>query len=462
LWAVPHAPRSALWTARTGVDVDPDSYRKAVASRDVLRSADARIARALEAAGIQIRRKRSMTQVCLITGTSKAVECWENKKILPSMQKQQTSQMLSSLKCYIDTNKIYAQMIVFSAGWVPLVELRSRVRLLAKQIKELRLEVEKKYGCDIFYRNIEFTEHKVEDGTVMCNLHSHALVDMPYIAEDKYNEFLSTLRRGIDKGFVHVSTLNKVNEACKYAFKPIVDFDDDAIVELYKQTYRINFYQPLGGFRIWLRQFDASEEITQDGEIIRTPARKIVQLPGPDGDLEWVSIPRSGDLPVPDEPEDLNPPEPVNCVVGIQAPAPWTGPIMTPALLVLNHQPVDGRDPVATLCAGRGHLAKLVNRCRALYNARQPLDAWSPIVACEGADSRPALSTYADQVGSVVVQFGGQTYLVARDVFPGEAPGAPRRLGDAAHSHVSGSLTPCSSSSSASKRSKRGGVPAPG
>lgn len=456
LWAVPHAPRSMLWTSRTGVDVDLSSFTKADVSRDLLRSADARIARALEAAGIQMRRKHSMAQVCPITGTTKNLECWENKKILPSMQKQQTSQILNALKCYIDTNKIYTQMIVFSAGWVPLTELRTRVRLLSKQIKELRLDVEKKYGCDIFYRNIEFTEHKIEDGTVMCNLHSHALIDMPYIgSKDEYDSFLNTLRLGIDKGYVHISPLDKVNEACKYAFKPIVDFEDDAIVELYHQTYRLNFYQPLGGFRVWLRQFDASEEVTADGEVVKIPARKLVQLSDSDGELEWVAIPRSGDIAVPDVPDDSELPPPVNCVVGVQAPAPWTGPRLMPALLVLNFQPEVGRDPVATLCAGKYGLSQFVNRLRAVHNARQPFDAWAPLVASEVPDSPSALSAYADLICSTVVDFGGQSYLVARDV----APDAKRRLGDGAHKHVSSSLTPRSGFSSASKGSKGGGVP---
>lgn len=436
LWAVPHAPRSTMWTARTGVDVEHASFAKATASRDALRFADERIARALEAAGIQMRRKHSMSQVCPITGKTNNLECWENKKILPSMQKQQTSQMLTALKCYIDINKIYTQMIVFSAGWVPLKELRTRVRLLSKQIKELRLDVEKKYGCDIFYRNIEFTEHKIEDGTIMCNLHSHALIDMPYInSKDEYESFLNTLRSGIDKGYVHVSPLGKINEACKYAFKPIVDFDDDAIVELYHQTYRLNFYQPLGGFRIWLRQFDASEEITQDGEVIKIPARKLVQLSAPDDGLEWVAIPRSGDIAVPDVPDDPEPPQPVNCVVGVQAPAPWTGPILMPALLVLNFQPETGRDPVGMLCAGKYGLSQFVNRLRAVHNARQPFDSWTPLVGYEGADSRSALAAYADLIGSIVIDYAGRRFLVARDVVP-SALGAKRLFGDEAHKHV--------------------------
>ncbi len=327
-------------------------------------------------------------------------------------------------------------MIVFSAGWVPLKELRTRVRLLSKQIKELRLDVEKKYGCDIFYRNIEFTEHKIEDGTIMCNLHSHALIDMPYInSKDEYESFLNTLRSGIDKGYVHVSPLGKINEACKYAFKPIVDFDDDAIVELYHQTYRLNFYQPLGGFRIWLRQFDASEEITQDGEVIKIPARKLVQLSAPDDGLEWVAIPRSGDIAVPDVPDDPEPPQPVNCVVGVQAPAPWTGPILMPALLVLNFQPETGRDPVGMLCAGKYGLSQFVNRLRAVHNARQPFDSWTPLVGYEGADSRSALAAYADLIGSIVIDYAGRRFLVARDVVP-SALGAKRLFGDEAHKHV--------------------------
>jgi hypothetical protein len=384
-----------------------------------------------------------MAQVCPITGKTRNLECWENKKILPSMQKQQTSQMLTALKCYIDTNKIYTQMIVFSAGWVPLTELRTRVRLLSKQIKELRLDVEKKYGCDIFYRNIEFTEHKIEDGTVMCNLHSHALIDMPYIeSKDVYDNFLNTLRSGIDKGYVHITPLDKVNEACKYAFKPIVDFDDDAIVELYHQTYRLNFYQPLGGFRVWLRQFDASEEITQDGEIIKIPARKLVQLPGSDDGLEWVAIPRSGDIAVPDVPDDPEPPQPVNCVVGVQAPSPWTGPRLMPALLVLNFQPDVGRDPVAMLCAGKYGLSQFVNRLRAVHNARQSIESWTPIVGYEGADSRSALSAYADLIHSIVIDYAGQRYLVACDLIPGDVCGAKRRLSDGAHNHVSSSRPP--------------------
>ncbi len=430
LLVVRHLERSVVSLARTGVAVEASDYSDGLVRRDGLRRGDRRVAAPLEAAGIQTRRgDRTTHRVCPISGAVEVLEAWRNIKILPSVQLAQTSTMLRALRCFLDLHGIRAQMVVLSAGWVPLRDLGDAIQRLSRQISRLAARLRKRWQADLLFRSFEVVEHRDEHGEVLVHLHAHALLDVRHLPAHQYRLMQDEVRAAVGNGYAHFSMLEDPAEACKYAFKGITGFADDAIVELFRQTYRRNMYVPMGGFRRWLAQLEPHNVLDPaTGRLRAIPARRIVRLEL-DGRLEWCAVPRGGDLPRARAAPDAAPA--TNVVVAMAPPSPWASPVMTPSMIVLNL--TVGLDVVEALCAASPPLLTSVNQQRAIYNARLPPEDWAPAI-----DPRSpwGMVAYARRLRCELVERDGRAFLVSQAALDWDAR-ARAAKSHGAHSHVS-------------------------
>lgn len=357
LYPVLEVGHDDLELATVGREVDLAGWYQSKARSDELLRLTTQIADALESQGrMAYRQDRDLTRVCLVTlAEERLPKTFRNINILPLPQVTRTSGMRRELMTFVSAHAIKTQMVVFSAGWVPVSMLRETIQELCSLISDLAPRLRWEWKADIFFRNVEMVYHRDTTGRLMIHVHSHMMVDHPYFEPQRYEAFKEYVKARAPKGYAHFSYIEPENlaEAVKYPFQPEkgsdVKLTDAEWAAVADAVENLDFFRPMGGFKEWRK------DLRPKGE----PQKRLVVVDGPDGPMVRVrqGVKTGEKKPSTGYRKDV--------IVNVLRPSPRFSNRATPAMLISDRSGA----PIEVLLEAEGY-GLAIDRYRAMYNAR--------------------------------------------------------------------------------------------
>lgn len=382
--------------ATVGRAVDAAGWAESKARAARLDAETRRIADALERGGYPAyRQDRQLVRICGVTLAEEVLPtAFRHIKILPAVQVADTSATRRELMSFVAGHDLCMQMLVLSAGWVPADQVRKAISALGRRVSKIAKHLRDAWSADLFFRNIEMTYHRDAAGRLMVHVHSHAFIDHPYFAPDVYKQFRNDIRSRAPKGYAHLSVVKKdaIAEAVKYPFQPEkaggTELTDLEWVTIAEQVEGLRFFVPLGGFKAWRADLRPA-----DG-----PRSKLVVVDCMDGPLVYAKPGvKSGK-------RDPSTGFSQDVIVNVLRPSPRFSNRATPAIMISDRSQL----PLLALLEREG-FGPLIDRWRAMFNARAPLSERVPVF------DRASLVSAARR-GLRHEVHGGRDYLVSERV----------------------------------------------
>lgn len=231
----------------------PDTWAKSRDREQELREQTFALAARLGAAGIECRQESDFAALHLVglaSGEAREVVPWRHVKLLPEVMARDARQMLRQVEAF--TSPIppaQLRMWVLSWGWVPVAELGAACKAMARMVSKLAAAPWlQAAGVEVLLRRTEFT---IQPGG-MVNLHCHLVIQATAVLGGvEWQRLLDRVKALTPKHYLHDGRLRDVAEAVKYSFKPseLLAVETDMLSEIFRQTFKLRFLQPLGGFR---------------------------------------------------------------------------------------------------------------------------------------------------------------------------------------------------------------------
>lgn len=460
------ASRYSLDLSRIGVDTGRKAWLKERTRAARLLQQSRVIADALERVGLQgYREDRDVTEIDLVTlEATTAHRAFVNTNVIPVVMLSNTRQMTTQLMAYCRQRDCGGTMLVFGSIWCSVEELRGTIKARNRLASKIAAYIRKAYkslGVDLIFANTEVV-FKRENGVLMFHVHCHVLIEHPFMDPASYKAFVADVKRFLPMHYGNTSGMRPetAKEAVKYCFSPekgaAYDLSDQEWADVAGAFRKMRFYRPMGGFRVWRRQFQAekapgfvmpsTESVVLTGneakdrraicraalaearskpwlsdaaavkdyareqikrgweqDVTVKPASRLALVVDPStGETMVHAVPRRSGVEAsyaaPDPDRDRTSGEDI--VLSIAAPAPCFSSRMTPRLLVMNRS----KFPVVDMLRHRG-LLRFADTARAIYNARVPEAERLPMLDQASLQGRRWR----------VVQRGGQHFAVSEE-----------------------------------------------
>lgn len=315
-----------VWERVVGRPVSRGFFVDSLSARRRLLDQSKDVVARLEREGIASRAPEPVHLVGACTGSAELAQAFRNSNLIPIVQSRNVHGMLRDLRYVVDTTpRRQLRMWVVSNGWQPLAGYRDAHRSFTRRLSKFAARPElEELGLEVLFYNVEVTVHRDELGRPVLNQHSHLVVrSRRRVGADRWRRFCEWARGQFPKRHFHdAGAVEDPAELVKYAFKPdeLAGLADAEFADLFRQSHRLKFFQPLGAFRELRRELKGSR-------------LRLVQVPRAPGaaELEWVTVPRAR-APERDEPSSAV--AEGSQVIGLTFPQPRFSPRAEPCLLV--------------------------------------------------------------------------------------------------------------------------------
>jgi hypothetical protein len=319
---------SVVWERVVGRPIDRGAFIDSQSRARQLLEQSKDVVRRLEAEGIPGRAAEPVHLVGICTGLSEPAVQFRNSNLIPTVQAKNVHDMLRDVRFVVETtSRKQLRMAVVSNGWQPLDSYREEhkrfTRLLSRFAAAKELDA---WGIEILFYNVENTVQRDAGGAPMLNQHSHLLIrSRQRLGAKRWTAFLDWARSRFPKGYFHdAGRVVDPAECVKYAFKPaeLDALTSAEFAELFRQTYRLKFFQPIGELRAMRRE-------------LKERRMKLVQVPAWFGatreERVWAVVAKA---PVEAKQEKNDSGSSSNVIVGMTLPQPRFSVHAEPCLIV--------------------------------------------------------------------------------------------------------------------------------
>ncbi len=278
----------AACRSNTGWEIDLEGWLDRYNRRQELDRQTARIADALERAGVWSRSDNDITAISAVTGQVERLDSYRPIRFLPSIAARDRRPLLNGLKYFMDTHPAsrYFRYGVFSDGSpIPAFgNLRERQMAFSRKISKWAHVVRAEWGIEVLFRGTEFTRKTAEERglvdsyadptTPLYHLHSNVIFwPTRKLSAAEWGEFLKYTWLYMNAHWQDNGKLRDANEIVKYVMKPndLDSASDEELVWLFEQTNLLKISSPMGGFRDFMKSLKEGNQ-------------KVIRLRSSDGD----------------------------------------------------------------------------------------------------------------------------------------------------------------------------------
>jgi hypothetical protein len=432
--------------ANTGWMLPADAWARRTTATSRLMQQNDRLADALQRAGEDVIRPGGLTLISAVTNIVETQRVFRAVRFLPVVAARDRRPTVNGLKLFIHehpNSRYFRYAVMTCAEPVPYSSenagnLRGAIQELSRRISKWSSEIStpdkngQGYDIEVLYRGIEFTRSTARErdaaaaergqesdlsarygaDTVLYHVHANVLYWPTRNIKKLWPKFLEYTQKFIGAHWRDNGRVEKVEEIVKYCSKPAdtLAASDDELVWLYRQTQKLKICQPMGEFRLWLRELKKQrKKIARvhdgrgDGKLMRVKKGKRggAEEDAADEDGNLIEDEDEGDdvEDVPELPEKRErtgaavPPS--NLIIGLSLPQWRHTPWAEPMVMIQNY------DPAAAFGEGGGDIQAWQRQARewwdsafapppeeALRVARMALDATlSSNEICEAAEA---------------------------------------------------------------------------
>jgi hypothetical protein len=351
--------------ANTGWELDPVLWAKRAAASRQLTAQTERIVSALSRSGVDVVRPGDVTLISAVTGIVESLPIYRAVRFLPTIAARDRRPMINGLKLYMAghrQSKYFRYAVMTCAEPIPAFgDLRGTIQELSRRISKWAHRVQK-YGIKVLFRGIEFTrataaERGMADRypaeTPLYHVHANVIYwPTRALKATEWEAFLRETRGFMNAEWKDNGKIGRVEEIVKYCSKPndTLAASDDELVWLYLETQRLKIAQPMGEFKLWLKDIEErGEKIVRvqvhagDGRLMRVQKQK--RASAREGSFE------AREDSANETHDDVNPPErverekrssdgpPANVVLGMSLPQWRHSPWAEPMIMVQHYDP---------------------------------------------------------------------------------------------------------------------------
>jgi len=287
---------NSVLKSNTGWALDPVAWAKRTTASKVLMGQNDRIAEALQRAGEDVIRPGGLALISAVTGIVEMQRVFRAVRFLPVVAARDRRPTVNGLKLFIHEhpNSHYFRYAVMTcAEPVPYSsanpgDLRGAIQELSRRISKWAHEIStpdkngEGYDIEVLYRGIEFTRATAAErdadaaergqtsdlsarygaDTVLYHVHANVLYWPTHNIDKLWLEFLRYTERFMGAHWRDNGRVEKVEEIVKYCSKPAdtLAASDDELVWLYRQTQKLKICQPMGKFRLWMKELKKERE----------------------------------------------------------------------------------------------------------------------------------------------------------------------------------------------------------
>ncbi|RWX18314.1 hypothetical protein EHI42_08760 [Rhizobium hidalgonense] len=326
------------------------SWAKRQAASKTLEQQTERIADALLRAGIDVVLDGDVTLIGAVTGVVEHQRVYRAVRFLPTVAGRDRRPMVNGLKLFMaghKNSKHFRYAVMTCATPVPVDgDLRGAIRELSRRISKWVNRI-KRFGVKVLFRGVEFTRKTAEErgmsdrhdaDAILYHVHANVIYwPTKAMKSGEWESFLKDTRTFMGAEWKDNGKVERVEEIVKYCSKPTdtLAASDNELVWLYRETTRLKICQPLGDFKLWLKELEKlGEKVVRvhvgggEGRLMRVRKRK---KPGKDSTPVESGKPENDtESDTPADAERKAPPS--NIVLGLTLPqwrhTPWAEPLI--------------------------------------------------------------------------------------------------------------------------------------
>lgn len=381
--------------ANTGWMLPADAWARRTTATSRLMQQNDRLADALQRAGEDVIRPGGLTLISAVTNIVETQRTFRAVRFLPVVAARDRRPTVNGLKLFIHehpNSRHFRYAVMTCPTPIPYSpqnpgNLRGAIQELSRRISKWASEISTPdkngqcYDIEVLYRGIEFTRSTARErdaaaaergqesdlsarygaDTVLYHVHANVLYWPKKNIKKLWPEFLGYTQRFIGAHWWDNGCVKKVEEIVKYCSKPTdtLAASDDELVWLYRQTQKLKICQPMGEFRLWLRELKTQrKKIARvhdglgDGKLMRVKKgrRGGNQEEAADEDGNLIEDDEANEDGDGDDAEDAHEvPEtrertgaavpPSNLVIGLSLPQWRHSPWAEPMIMIQNYDP---------------------------------------------------------------------------------------------------------------------------
>lgn len=248
-----------LIRSETGKEISQQEFDERQRENEVRMEMSQRIAHALQRQDIPAFRQDRLVLVGLCTGTVIEVPLFRNINFIPHVAARNRKGTLYILEYFIERNP-FCRMFTVTNG-PPTTLARVREDLSAFHSKFSRMNDRpfmQRAGMQCVFRSTELGNiHRGPEGELGFSLHAHIIMQPTrLLTSEEWAAFHQSFRSYWRN--VHVwdgQQIHMARAACRYIVKTqdLEGLRDEEFAELYRQTVKCHFVQPMGSFRELVR-----------------------------------------------------------------------------------------------------------------------------------------------------------------------------------------------------------------
>ena len=258
----------------TGVEANTPRDVERQAEKDELKRQSHEIASALGRAGVDAYRN-DMWQLWRyrpLSGSLEELPKFRRKMIIPHVAAMVRAPMVSALEYFLERNP-HARFLTLTSGTrCTLDELDARLDEHLEKLGTFNEWLRRKWGWQLVFRATELGTPEVRDGRrvkeseagllerdeagkLTLHVHTHAVIDGPYLEPAAFSRMLSEFWEHWDHWLGDGGVIRDARECCKYLVKPgqILKMTPEELAQLDRALYRRKLVSPLGKLRDEIR-----------------------------------------------------------------------------------------------------------------------------------------------------------------------------------------------------------------
>ncbi|NKQ75085.1 hypothetical protein C3Y89_32980 [Rhizobium sp. UPM1132] len=351
--------------------MDPVGWAQRQAASAELERQTAHIADALAGAGVNVVLDGDVTFIGAVTGVVEQQRVYRACRFLPTIAARDRRPTVNGLKLFMSGHKYskyFRYAVMTCSEPVPTSadhqgDIRAAIQELNRRISKWAHKAQKKkWGVKVLYRGIEFTRataaerdaeahargqasnlsERYKAGTVLYHVHANVLYWPTRVMKEEgktWEDFLRFTHEATGAWWKDNGKVEKVEELVKYCSKPndTLKSSADELVWLYHATQRLKLCQPLGDFKLWMKELEAAgEKVVRvhvgrgEGRLMRVKKRGKTDEDAKDGDAETEAEETADEDGDESDAEKKAPPS--NMLLGMTLPqwrhSPWAEPLI--------------------------------------------------------------------------------------------------------------------------------------
>jgi hypothetical protein len=241
-----------LIEADSGRVLNTRDFSARKAKHDIVYEETEKVCDKLEACGIYLRRKCSLSLVGAISNIETPLRCYANSNILMVKQVENRKKQVANIQAWLATlsnspDDVQAlRYLVITAGQnVPLDEFSSSITRFYKVFSEWMARALKDWGVKVIFRTTEFP---IDAKSGTANLHMNVLYKIPYLRKGEFSQFLDWSRYILGALIKDTGKVKNAAAIVKYSLKATSFgmLSSEQLRELYYALHKRKLYSSYG------------------------------------------------------------------------------------------------------------------------------------------------------------------------------------------------------------------------